>query len=630
MQICILSDHQELTDLANNLNSYWQRQIVVYEAIGHASLVKAIELEKQGIEDIVTTGINVPQLKEKLSISVVAIPITTYDLISTLSEAKRKSDKVALFQFRHPNSRIPEISEILDMKIEQFLFCNEKEATEKMIEAHEKGFSFFVGGALTCNIAHAQGFEAIPFRIRSDALIRALKYTQDLRLIRNRERKKVIELQSIVNFAFEGIMTTDSQGTITMVNPVAAKLLGMEQGKAVGKGLNSLIPNGILNSEMVEIREPDVVTIGGKKLVISCVPIKVNSNLQGMVLHLQDISKVQTLEGHIRRKIFAKGHVARFTFNDIIGQSSNIKRVISHARSFATTDKTILIEGESGTGKEMFAQAIHNASPRCSQPFVAINCASLSENLLESELFGYVEGAFSGAKKGGKQGLFEIAHEGTIFLDEIGDITFSLQVKLLRVLQEKQIMRIGDDRIIPVDVRVIAATNMELLNLAKGGKFRYDLYYRLNVLQLNIPPLRERLEDIPRIARHFLSTWLRNVVPEREAQFEEGIRVLQAYSWPGNIRELENILDRVQALEGIYGNRVSFKDIISEVINFTGACEPDTNPGTLQQGKIPSIPILEQEIIRSTSSNFKGSKIQLAEQLGISRTTLWRHLKSQK
>ncbi len=260
-------------------------------------------------------------------------------------------------------------------------------------------------------------------------------------------------------------------------------------------------------------------------------------SLQGLVVHLQEITKVQRLEGEIRREMYAKGQIAKFSFNDIVGKSSSIERTIKYAKGFAVCDDTILIEGESGTGKELFAQAIHNGSRRYEHPFVAVNCASLPDNLLESELFGYVEGAFTGAKKGGKLGLFEVAHKGTIFLDEIGDISQLLQARLLRVLQEKQIRRIGDDRVIPVDVRVIAATNRKLSDLVANEQFRHDLYYRLNVLKLLLPPLRERLQDIPDLARYLLKNWSKDLEYCKKLELDRAFKILQAYSWPGNIRE---------------------------------------------------------------------------------------------
>lgn len=222
----------------------------------------------------------------------------------------------------------------------------------------------------------------------------------------------------------------------------------------------------------------------------------------------QDVTRIQEMEGKFYRKIHLRGHVAKYTFDDILFQSSEIKRTIETAQRYSEVDSNILIIGETGTGKEIFAQSIHNHSNRKNNPFVAINCAALPENLLESELFGYAEGAFTGAMKGGKQGFFELAHRGTIFLDEIGEISPKMQSRSLRVLQEREIMRIGDDKVIPVDVRILSATNKDLMQMVKSNDFREDLYYRLSVLDLVLPPLRERREDIPLLVNAFIQKGL--------------------------------------------------------------------------------------------------------------------------
>nr|WP_274608171.1 sigma 54-interacting transcriptional regulator [Peribacillus sp. TH27] len=240
----------------------------------------------------------------------------------------------------------------------------------------------------------------------------------------------------------------------------------------------------------------------------------------------------------LRLKIKESGHIAKYKFNDIISKSSKIEQVKKQAKKMALSDSNVLIIGESGTGKELFANSIHNYSSRNPFPFVAVNCSALPDNLLESELFGYEEGAFTGAKRGGKKGLFEQAHRGTIFLDEIGDISSNLQSRLLRVLQQKEVLRVGGTKVIPVDVRVIAATNKDLFHLVQERQFRDDLYYRLKVLQLNIPPLRERVEDIFPLIKHFMFKKRTQLTFSSEAQY-----CLESYNWPGNIRELENMVE---------------------------------------------------------------------------------------
>jgi len=274
----------------------------------------------------------------------------------------------------------------------------------------------------------------------------------------------------------------------------------------------------------------------------------VGSEIGGAVVTFQSVNRVQELENRIRRKIFLKGHTSKYRFRDILGASPSLKQAIRMAEKYSRVDANVLITGETGTGKELFAHSIHAESPRAEGPFVAVNCAALPEPLLESELFGYAEGAFTGAMRGGKVGLFELAHRGTIFLDEIGELPLSFQAKLLRVLQEREIMRVGDDRVIPVDVRVIAATNLNLQRLTEEGKFRRDLLFRLDVLRVDVPPLRERREDIFFLLRYYLDIFAQKFAKGRVLLDPSIEEYLCGYSWPGNVRELVNLCERIAAL----------------------------------------------------------------------------------
>lgn len=325
-----------------------------------------------------------------------------------------------------------------------------------------------------------------------------------------------------------------------------------------------------------------------------------------------------------RKKLHDQGLMAKYQFTDIMGGSLLLINTITQARKFARTRSTVLITGESGTGKELFAQSIHNESDRRRGPFVAVNCAALPENLLESELYGYEEGAFTGAKRGGKPGLFELAHGGTIFMDEIGELGPQLQVRLLRVIQQKEVMRVGGDKVMSVDVRIITATNRNLLEAVKKGNFREDLYYRLNVLPLNVPPLRERTEDIPPLFTHFLN---RNRAGKALGNIPAQILSrLKGYSWPGNVRELENLVERYCAIgEEDPSNFCTLKELIGRLVGNDRAENRDSQKITVEVGTFEEI---ESKIIGQLASLFPDSKQELAKALGISRTTLWRKLKA--
>jgi len=347
------------------------------------------------------------------------------------------------------------------------------------------------------------------------------------------------QLETVLDFSGDAIVACDSAGRVTVFNRRAEELLGLRGAEIVGQPAAEVLP--ALALEAVLAGRPPLpnqpVQAMGQSLLVTYVPLRRHGRLVGaaaLCRPAQGAVSDYTLALQPRER----GHAARYTFADMVGHSEVLQRVISLARQMARSDSTILIGGETGTGKEVLAQAIHNASPRQRGPFVAVNCAALPESLLESELFGYEEGSFTGAARGGRRGLFEQAHTGTIFLDEIGDISPSVQARLLRVLEERHLMRVGGSRVIPVDVRVIAATNRDLKALCDEGRFRADLYYRLSVLPIHLPPLRERLEDIPVLAQRFLAQrgCHRPLSPEI-------IAALTKHTWPGNVRELRNCME---------------------------------------------------------------------------------------
>ncbi|MGE4284368.1 MAG: sigma-54 interaction domain-containing protein, partial [Clostridia bacterium] len=350
----------------------------------------------------------------------------------------------------------------------------------------------------------------------------------------------------------------------------------------------------------------------------------------GNVLTFHDVTRIQELESKIREKIYTRGHIAKHSFDNIIGESGKLNEVIQAAKKFSRVESNVLVVGETGTGKELFAQSMHNFSHRKSGPFVAVNCAALPENLLESEMFGYVEGAFTGAIKGGKPGLFELAHRGTIFLDEISEISLKLQGQLLRVLQEKEIRRIGHDRIIPVDVRVISATNKELSILVQKGMFREDLYYRLDILKINIPPLRERKTDIPLLAKHFIREFQLLLGKEDYELSAGAIEALMSHEWSGNIRHLRNMCERLVVLSEC--NLIEENDIKAVILNNNidrPACTSQSDNFTTFSSSSYMVELkqIEREKIKNELERSRYNKSKAAKSLGISRATLWRRMK---
>lgn len=350
-----------------------------------------------------------------------------------------------------------------------------------------------------------------------------------------------LSLESILDNINEAIISVEN-ANIYECNPAAEKLLGFSKNEVLHKDIN-LVMGSDFWSSCVDGNETDdnVFLFNKKKLYVTYISFKTTSEKKG-IFTFKETSEIEKLEVNVRKILYKKdsGYIAKYSFQDIIAKSESIKKLITTANSMAIFDSSILITGESGTGKELFAQSIHNASDRKNYPFVAVNFGAIPDNLVESELFGYEEGAFTGAKRSGKKGLFELAHNGTIFLDEIGNSSTWIQSRLLRVLEEKELMRLGDTKIIPINVRVIVATNKNLKELIGKGLFREDLYYRLNVFPLRIPPLRERKECIFPIITSFLS---KNKINKTFS--DEACECIMNYSWPGNIRELKNMVDYI-------------------------------------------------------------------------------------
>jgi Transcriptional regulator containing PAS, AAA-type ATPase, and DNA-binding domains len=393
-------------------------------------------------------------------------------------------------------------------------------------------------------------------------------------------------LDVVLRLIEAGVVGVDTSGRVSSCNEQAALLLGRTADSIVGEAASELFPR-LPFAEVLQTKTPVVDRLerqGGQEIGYSIDPIIHSGSLYGAVAVISPRAGKARKPAKIEARQLSKGYRARYSFDDLVAESSSMRRCRDIAIRAAASSSSILIYGESGTGKEVFAQAIHNASERSAQPFVAINCGALPESLLESELFGYEEGAFTGARKGGKPGLFELAHHGTLFLDEMASMPLSIQMRLLRVLEEREVMRLGGDRVIGVDIRVIAVTNRDPRKLVDEGSLREDLYYRLNVLPIRIPPLRERPEDIMPLVRRFQGQFGSSF--ELTAEAEE---LLMAHDWPGNARELRNY---VEYLTNLGVDRVRVEDLPSGELGRprpsqrarTSESKPESRLGPIEEG----------------------------------------------
>lgn len=376
-------------------------------------------------------------------------------------------------------------------------------------------------------------------------------------------RYKSTELKTIIDAVDEGIIAIDEEKKILCINKRARKILGIGERDVKGKNLDKLLPDNsvtkVLRENTYIENQEEVLNIKGRnfRFLLSAKPIIFNAKKAGAVATFKDFNE-------LHRSILKINESSNtITFDNILGKSPIFVRAKEQANRVAKEDVTVLLIGESGTGKELFARAIHNASPRKNEVFMPINCGAIPDSLIESELFGYEKGAFTGASPKGKIGKFEMANKGTIFLDEIGDIPLHMQVKLLRVLQERKVMRIGGLSPIKIDVRVITATNKNLWKMVKSGEFREDLYYRLNVIPIEIPPLRARPEDILELAYNFLSRYSNIYEKEIPSITKKAQKLMLEHSWPGNVRELENLIEYGVIFEK--GNRLSEKTLLKKM-----------------------------------------------------------------
>jgi transcriptional regulator with PAS, ATPase and Fis domain len=411
-----------------------------------------------------------------------------------------------------------------------------------------------------------------------------LTNVKDISIVGMQNKTLKNQLEAMLNSLQEAIVGLDEHKRVVAYNYATEKIFGVPVGKAMGSDWETIYPQSLLAS-CIDSGEG----ISGKLKLINGNHYMVNANvvfdgegvLRGVVGTFQLAEKIKDLDIQVRSEMRCKAHTAKYTFEDIVGSSAELRKAISLAAKFAGTELTILLEGESGTGKELFAQAIHNQSARRARPFLGINFAAIPDNLIESELFGYEDGAFTGAKKGGKAGVFEETHLGTIFIDEIGSATPEVQNRLLRVLEEQEIRRIGSGRNTPVDVRVIAATNVDLAELVQRNQFRIDLYYRLCTLPIFIPPLRERGGDVEYLANKFVRDTATGISFDSKV-----MEFFSRYEWPGNIRELQNVIKYFcNVVEP--GESATIEDLPPYLFRkFTGANRAVLRADNLSTGKV--------------------------------------------
>lgn len=570
---------------------------------------------------LVAAGSTAKRLRAALPIPVVTVRVDGLDLTQAMVKAKGLAKRVVLVTRPGLVAEFMSLKPVLNLAIEHRIYVTEAEAEAVMMELADGTDVVVIGSSHIIQIAANYGLSGV--LIYSDSTIRqALEEAMERVAIQAREAAKREQLQQVLMSLNEGVIAVDAQERIIAINPAAERLLGLRDDASRGVQLSSLHPGLSLLAVMRSGHAvgDEVISYQGRTLVVNRLPLVEAGQIVGALLSLQPSSRIDEAGVQIRRAKQVRQFIAQWRFDHIVGECEAMRHTKQLARRYAQLDSGVLIQGESGTGKELFAQGLHLDSHRSSGPFVAINCAALPEALLESELFGYEEGAFTGARRGGKPGLIELAHQGTLFLDEIGDMPLRLQTRFLRVLQTRESMRLGATEPIPVNVRVVAASHVNLDEAVVQGAFRADLFYRLNILRLQLPSLRQRGDDTLLLAQHILARHAarHHVILPLEPLVRWFTQAARDYAWPGNVRELENIAERLVVAYSLSGriDTAAFNRMVPEL-----HAAPTATQNTVV------IQTSEQESIEEALARFDGNVQAAAKALGISRTTLWRRRK---
>ncbi|RHW39347.1 AAA family ATPase [Lysinibacillus yapensis] len=561
------------------------------------------------------------------SAAVVRIEPNFTDILYALRTARHHGNKVGIIAYSSKgiDENIGILKEILDYKeIRIYLFENQIDIENQVIKAKKDEMDSIIGGGtIAYEIAMSHHLPATFIEVNRSYILNAIEQSISIIESREKDRELLDNILSLINCMNEGLLATKDD-RVLISNLKLDNIINIPVSEYYNqnvKSLNEDIGNFINQKELTK----DIIKINGKNYLVEKLNNQVSFADNIIIFH--NVSELQDNEVKVRRKLHANKFFAKETFKNIIGNDTKITNIVNTALIFAKTDAEVLIEGETGTGKELFAQSIHNASSRKDNPFIAVNCGAIPDHLLESELFGYVDGAFSGAKKGGKAGLFELAHKGTIFLDEINSLPFILQGKLLRVIQEKTLRRIGSETETFIDIRILSASNKGIDLLIQKNEFRSDLFHRINTLTLKIPSLKERIDDIGLLANYFIDFYSEKYDKKIPKLNQNEINLLKGYDWPGNIRELENVIHRYVILFNQTNRNGLTSDFISNY-NVTHPESVDDYSGIMiKKDKLEN---MEREIIVAFLNQYKWNRKEVAEKLGISRSTLWRKLNNKE
>lgn len=603
---------------------------VYYGKDSESCLEIARELVEKGAKVLISTDYLCKIFMQELNVSVISIRRSGYSFVSRVAEELKTTDKIAIlsriggysFGIAAEEARL-----VNPEQVYTYEYSNENEVPRVLKRLKASGFKSVICPSWVGPLVSDYGMKYAYILLPEPDILEAIQHAEFQLRVNQRQALSENLISNVLNLSSEGIAAIDENGNILDVNDYACSLLGVHRNDLLEKHYSQTVL--VVFDRHGELSRHDevqrsILTLHDQMLVYDIRAVMIDESLKAHLITFNSAQQIKETERSIRLKEMKKGSVAAATFTSIIGGSTAITQAVKRAKKYASVNSTVLITAPSGCGKELFAQSIHNASPRAKGPFVVINCAALPESVLESLLFGYEPDTFTGGKKEGKAGLFELAHGGTVFLDEVSEMPLNIQSRFLRVLQEREVVRIGGNRSIPIDIRVLAATNRNMPELIADGRFREDLYHRISTLLLEIPPLSQRREDIPLLAQFFIYRRASELNLPISGISPDALELLSSMEFTGNVRELNNILERAMVLasDGIL-QRLDIQNALPQ------SQEVHKHPlhsdsFSLKMNRLLS----EKDSIISALSQCNGNRTKAAGMLGISTATLWRKMKA--
>lgn len=616
MSVALIAPYAELARLSRRLCREMNLDVAVYTGNMEDGLKVAKDLSQHGVDQVISRGITAELIRKETDVPVVDINVSAFDVYQSMLPYLEEKKSIGVVGHEDAVRKGKYINSVLRLGVSFFAIATIETVDDVIATAKAAGVEVIIGDTTACESAMQHGLRANLINSGTDSVINALQYATATHDYLVQKATSTGKLQAVLDAMDGGALVASPTGTILHYNTSAKKTFS-KQILMGSPTMNTLFPKvdwlSVANGSQKVLQ--DIVSVQNSRLSVRIQPHMHGNTIEYITCTFHDVKRIKRLENSFRRSEVKKTLSAKHNFGSILHTSPVMAEGIKKAQKYSKTESNILLVGETGTGKELFAQSIHNNSSRAKNNFVAINCGALSEDLLESELFGYEEGAFTGALKGGKTGVFELAHNGTLFLDEINATSHKLQTRLLRTLQEREIRRVGSNTVLPVNVRVIAASNTPLDEEVYNGNFRVDLFYRLNVLDITIPPLRQRTEDIYPLFESFLHEHCSTQslpVPAVSAGTKSS---LLAYPWPGNVRELRNYAEKYAIL---------YPEVVSPGTQQSWVAK------SLQHDTLGTLEEITSSILQQVLEEESGNISSAARRLGISRNTLRSKLPTSK